>query len=98
MPDGNTKLNLTLAPLWYTKSGNGNLTCSLKNEKTLREIADAVAQLEVGGRLLLKFLPEERRKIENSPHAYLEYISADKVAEFQSGSYSKSSKTEEEVI
>jgi hypothetical protein len=71
------EFNLTLAPMWDTKNGNA-FSIEIGPEHY-----DALQQVEVGGKLFLKRLPEERRKSENSPNAYLEYVSKEEVAKFK---------------
>jgi len=88
------EFNLSLVPMWDTKSGNAFSI----------EIGpahyDALQQVEVGGKLFFKRLPEERRKSENSPNAYLEYVRKEEVAKYkaeaQNGKGKKGRPREEE--
>lgn len=71
------KYNLTLVPMWITKNGN------YFSIEIGPEHYDAIQQVAVGGKLLFKMMPEEKRKNENSPNAYLEYVNAEEVAAFK---------------
>lgn len=73
----NSKFNLTIAPL--KKSPKGNLTWVINPE-----IFDALSKVEVGGMFIVKYIDESKRKSENSPHAYLEYVEKSQVESFRS--------------
>lgn len=51
---------------WPSKAGTG-LTCGISEAVLL----EAVANIKVGSRLFIKFIPEEFRQTENAPHARL---------------------------
>lgn len=72
------KFDLTIAPLWFAKSGSGNLQVLVTDE-----IKNAIANIEVGGRLTVKLLKDEQRKKETSPHAYLEAKTKEDVESFE---------------
>lgn len=72
--------NLTVSPLWATQSGN--FQRFIKDEEALNELKEAISQLHVGGKLLIKNVKEEYRNGEKSPHAYIEFITKEKVDEF----------------
>jgi hypothetical protein len=78
MTDGNgkKKFNLSVTPL--KRSANGNLTW-IVNEEALEKLQE----IEVGGRFMIKMVPEDRKKHERSPDAYFEYISVDDVRRFR---------------
>lgn len=71
------KYNLSVSPMWQTQSGG------YKSLKINDEILEALSQLKPGGMLIIKQLPNERRKNENSPNAYLEYVSPEAIEEFK---------------
>lgn len=60
--------NLTVARMYTTKSGN------VRSLRIMDDELEALQSVEKGGMLLLKFVPEDRRKNDKSPHAYLEYV------------------------
>lgn len=68
--------NLTLAPLWNTKNGAGFISIEIKDEQF-----DAIQQVRKGGKLLVKFAPQAAT--ENSPNAYLEYLTPEKIKSFR---------------
>ena len=69
------KYNLSIAPLMQSK--NGNLTWRIDDE-----VFEKLQNVKVGDKLLVKFLAEDRRKSEKSPHAYLEIIDKAEVDAF----------------
>jgi hypothetical protein len=71
------KFNTTIVPLWTTQ--NGNMFSMVVGP----EHFDALQQVEIGGKLFIKMLPEDRRKSEKSPNAYLEYVSKEDVAKYK---------------
>lgn len=73
MENKNIKFNMTVAPLWSTKT-DGYLSITLDGEHI-----KALKDIHKGGKFFIKPLPPERRKGQNSPHAYLEFIPAEKV-------------------
>lgn len=77
-PKTDKKYNLTLIPLWETKREGSYMSLEVKPEHF-----DAFGKIEVGGKLVFRVLPEEYRKNEKSPNAYLEYISKEDVAAFK---------------
>lgn len=60
------KFNKSIAPLF--RSANGNLHSTMTSE-----VFDSLQQLDKGGLLVIKYVPEASRKTEKSPVAYLEY-------------------------
>lgn len=68
MADTKKKYNLTVAPLW--KGQYGGFYTYVKDEAY-----DALQAVEKGGMLVIREVKAESRKQENSPHAYLEYMS-----------------------
>lgn len=62
-------------------------------------VFDALQSVERGGKFVLKVLEPGSRKMEKSPHAYLEYISKEDVEAFEAnrkpGAGSNKRKTEE---
>jgi hypothetical protein len=77
MATTNKKFNLTIAPLWVTKNGH------MMSIEIGPEHFDKIQQLEKGGKLMVKMLPEDKRRSETSPNAYLEYISKEDVQAFK---------------
>lgn len=73
----NSKFNLSIAPLWLTKSGN--LASITVSDQTL----DALKNVKPGGKIIVKFLPEERRRNQDSPNAYLEFMTKEHMDEFK---------------
>ncbi len=74
------KYNVTVAGLWKTKTG------SLMSMPVDARVLDALKNAsEGGGKLVIKFLREESRKTEKSPHAFLEYMSKEEVDGFSAG-------------
>ena len=71
------KYNLNVVPLWETANGN------FKSIKIKREHFDAIQQIEEGGMLLVKILPDTARKSEDSPNAMLEYVSPADLAAYK---------------
>lgn len=69
--------NLSVTPLWNTRNGN------LMGIKITDEIYDALQRVEKGGKLMVRFLPDESRKQDTSPHAYIDYISKESVHAFE---------------
>ena len=70
------KFNLTLARAYPIKNGYWSVDIGAAE-------LDAILQIEAGGRLVIKTVPEESRKNENSPHAYFQYMTPAEVAEFK---------------
>lgn len=68
------KYNLKLSALWGTKYEG--LYFSMPVDAM---VFDALQQVEKGGKLVFRAIPEERRKHDKSPHAYLEYMSKEEV-------------------
>lgn len=62
------KFNKTIAPLWTSQYGG--FYTYVKDEAF-----DALQEVEKGGMLVIKTVPEKSRAKETSPHAYLEYVS-----------------------
>lgn len=73
----NSKFNLSIAPLWMTKSGN--LASITVNDQTL----EALKNVKPGGKIIVKYLPEERRRNQDSPNAYLEFMTKEHMDEFK---------------
>ena len=71
----NNKYNLTVAPLFTNNSGN------LTSIPITPAIFDAIQQLKVGGKLLVK--PNKSKSHDRSPDFYLEYMSPEKIAAFK---------------
>ena len=70
------KFNLSVSPL--KRSRNGHLSW-LVTEETIAKLQE----IEIGGRLMIKMVPEDRKKNERSPDAYLEVISPEDVRKFR---------------
>ncbi len=75
----NPKYNKTIAPLWPTKAG-GFYMSRLKINAEMLAVLDDIKE---GGQFLIKAVPEEKRKSDTSPHAYLEYVTPQSVQEFE---------------
>lgn len=71
------KYNLSLSPLWQTRAQN------LMGIEVDDKILEALSQVKAGGKLFIKFLEEDKRKNDKSPHAYLEYLSPEEVAAYK---------------
>lgn len=78
--------NKTVTALWTTKSGN---YLSMKiDQRTYDQIQEFAKSVEVGGKLIVKNLADETREkfkggTEKAPHAFLEYMSANSVANYE---------------
>lgn len=78
------KYNETIAAMWFPRSGNQFLLQGMKiDERSLDAIRSFGSQAEVGGKLILRIIPEEKRKTETSPAAYLEYVTKQDVEAFE---------------
>ena len=86
------KYNLTIVPLWATSREGSYMSIEIGPEHF-----DNLAKVEVGGKLVFRVLPEEFRKTDKSPNAYLEYISKDDVAAFKARSDSGRKNNEAEL-
>lgn len=60
--------NETIVPMFKAKSNNGNYVSLTVNQEVMQQLL----KVQEGDRILLKLLPDERRKHDKSPHAYLE--------------------------
>lgn len=76
------KYNTTVAPLWKSTTGR-SLNSRVLDDAALQEIQGALNTLTTGAKLMIKFVKEESRFKDTSPHAYLEIVSADDVAAFE---------------
>jgi len=72
----NTKFNITLARAYKTKRGYWSIDITA-------EEYDAIQKIQMGGRLILKEIPEESRKNDKSPQAYFEYMQPHEVKQFK---------------
>lgn len=71
------KFNLSISPLWLTKGAN------FSSVTVNAQVLEALKQVQPGGKLIVKVLAEERRKNEDSPNAYLEFMSKEEIDEFR---------------
>lgn len=70
----------TVAALWKTRGGKQFRSMAI-DERTFDQLQKLLANVELGGRLVFKEVPQERRKNEKSPEAYIEYMSKELVEE-----------------
>jgi len=82
--------NLSISPLWYNQRGN------LRGLVVDKEVYDAIQKVEIGGKLLIKFL--DGKKGEKTPDAYLEYLTPAKLAALRTEFNAAEGKTTEEGI
>jgi hypothetical protein len=87
----NKKYNLTITPMWETKNQN------LMSIEITEDILQALDKVEVGGKLFIKRLEEDRRKNDKSPHAYLEYLDPSEVAAYKAKQSPSKSKFEDSL-
>lgn len=80
------KYNLTAAAFWRTKTDGNAITMPI-DERSLKQIvAVCDAAKELGGKLLIRMVPETRREKfpnpETAPNFFLEYMSKEEVEKF----------------
>lgn len=63
--------------MWQTR--NQNLMTMEVDDKVL----EALGKIRGGGKLMIKFIDEDKRKNDKSPHAYIEYLDPEEVAAYK---------------
>lgn len=70
----------TVTALWKTRGGK-QFRSMLIDERAFDQLQKILANVEIGGRIVFKEVPADRRKSEKSPEAYIEYMSKELVEE-----------------
>lgn len=87
------KFNLTITGLWEKRNG------TYMSPPLGQAQFDAIQQVEAGGKLLIRFTPEEYLTKESVPEASIEYLSkADVEAYAAKGNYTNNKSVEEDTI
>lgn len=85
----NKKYNLTLFPVWRNKFSG-----AFTSMKVDARMLDSLQQVSLGGKIMFKELTEESRSKfpdpERAPHAFVEYLTPEKVSEFDTKRTQKS--------
>lgn len=80
MSDSNKSFPETLAALWTSKSGKQYRSMEI-DARAFDQIQKVLSKVELGGRIVFKVVPEERRKNDKSPQGYVEYLTKAQVEE-----------------
>lgn len=84
MEKSNKKFNLTVAAMWQTRNQN------LMSMEVDAKVLEALASIKPGGKFMIKFIDEDKRKNDKSPHAYIEFIEPEEVAAYKAKASSSS--------
>lgn len=76
--NGNGTRNRTILPFWTTKR-DGMFISKVMDQEAL----EALFASEKGGKLVFKLVASKSRRSDNSPYAYLEYVSKADVDSFR---------------
>lgn len=88
------KYNTTMLALWRQKTGN--FMSMRLDDRSMDTLALAFKDIKKGGKIMFKILTEEVRtkfnkKDDKAPHAFIEILSPENVAEFEANRTTKTS-------